>query len=155
MAAWAEFETAAPDMAAFGRGQLDKTGAGFLATLRRNGAPRLHPVVPIIVSGRLWLFVNPSSPKFHDLRRDGRYVLHALIDSEDNEFLVGGRVRAMNHDRALWSTVASAAPYRIPAEREASHFLFELLIDYAATTTWYHPGQPDTRPTHRVWHAPK
>ncbi len=155
MVTWDEFAAAAPEMSAFGRALLDRLGAGFLATVRKDGSPRLHPVVPIIAAGELWVFVNPASPKFHDLRRDRRYVLHTLIDQQDEEFLVGGRATAMNHDRGLWKAVAAAAPYRIPDDRIDSHFLFELAIEYAATTTWYHPGQPDTRPTHRIWRAPR
>jgi hypothetical protein len=153
MFTWKQFAVAMPEMAAFGRALLDRLGAGFLATVRKDGSPRLHPVVPIIAADKLWVFVNPASPKFHDLRRDGRYALHMLIDQTDEEFLVGGRAAAMNADRYLWKLVAAAAPYSIPDHKIESHFLFELAIEYVTTTTWYHPGQPDTRPTHKVWRA--
>ncbi|MGH7865923.1 MAG: pyridoxamine 5'-phosphate oxidase family protein [Candidatus Binataceae bacterium] len=155
MVTWDKFAAAAPEMAGFGRGLLERLGAGFLATVRKDGSPRLHPVVPIIAAGRLWVFVNPASGKFHDLRRDQRFALHILIDQKDEEFLVGGRATAMNEDRGLWRVVAAAAPFPIPEDRTESHFLFELAIEYAATTTWYHPGKPDTRPTHKVWLAPR
>ncbi|MGH2405330.1 MAG: pyridoxamine 5'-phosphate oxidase family protein, partial [bacterium] len=49
----------------------------YLATLRGDGAPRVHPVTPIVGEGRLFLFMEPTSPKGHDLRRDGRYALHS------------------------------------------------------------------------------
>ncbi len=158
MLTWAQFAVAAPDLATFGRELLDRfNGGAFLATVRKGGAPRLHPIVAIVAADRLCFFANPQSRKFRDLIRDGRYVLHVLIDRDDREFLVGGRAIALNHDRELWKTVARAAPYSVPDDRtetsEGSHFLFELTIDRAAMTTWYHPGQPDTRPTRRIWRA--
>jgi hypothetical protein len=158
MLSWAQFAAQAPELAEFGRGLLDRfDGGAFLATVRGDGAPRLHPVVAILAAQRLWVFVNPQSRKFRDLVRDGRDVLHLLIDSDDKEFLVGGRAIAMNHARDLWEVVAQAAPYTVPHDRtpssEGSHFLFELKIDRAAMTIWHNPGRPDTRPTRRVWRA--
>src|SRR5690349_15360869 len=51
MATWNEFETDAPDIAAAGKQLLYQFGVGlaFLATLRKDGAPRLHPVCPTVV----------------------------------------------------------------------------------------------------------
>jgi len=48
MATWNEFETDAPDIAAAGRQLLYQFGVGlaFLATLRKDGAPRLHRFAP-------------------------------------------------------------------------------------------------------------
>ena len=48
MATWMEFENDAPDIAAAGRQMLYQFGVGLalLATLRKDGAPRLHPICP-------------------------------------------------------------------------------------------------------------
>src|SRR4051794_7341702 len=69
---WAELEAQAPELAAAGRRLLYQfgLGLGFLATVRPNGGPRLHPFCPIVAEGGLWGFIAPS-PKQHDLRRDG------------------------------------------------------------------------------------
>lgn len=95
MATWSEFESDAPDLAAAGKTMLYQFGVGlaFLATLRKDGAPRLHPVCPTVVDGRLYVLVGPS-PKFADLKRDGRYALHTFpcVDVDD-EFLVMGRAK--------------------------------------------------------------
>jgi hypothetical protein len=150
MATWERFAAAAPQFAGLGLKLLNHHGAAFLSTVRKDGSPRLHPVVPIVTEGRLFVFCG--GPKVYDLRRDGRYVLHALIDRDDAEFLVAGRAVDVNDDHALRAVVAKAAPYKVPDDpADLTHQLFEFEIERAHTTTWFHPGQPDTRPTHADW----
>jgi hypothetical protein len=36
-------------------------------------------VTPILGENRLFIFMEPTSPKGHDLRRDGRYTLHCSV----------------------------------------------------------------------------
>jgi hypothetical protein len=54
MTTWSDFQTAAPDLAAFGQTRFANRVA-YLATLRADGSPRLHPVTPIIGGGHLYL----------------------------------------------------------------------------------------------------
>ncbi len=93
MATWAEFESAAPEIAEAGKKLLYQFGVGlaYLATLRKDGAPRLHPICPTVVDGRLCALIGPT-PKRADLRRDGRYALHTFpCPDVDDEILVMGR----------------------------------------------------------------
>jgi hypothetical protein len=93
MVNWSDFESDAPDLAEAGKKLLYQfgVGLGFLATLRKDGAPRLHPVCPTVVDGHLYALIGPS-PKRGDLKRDGRYALHTFPAAEvDDEFLVMGR----------------------------------------------------------------
>jgi len=95
MVTWSEFENDAPDMAEAGKKLLYQygVGLGFLATLRKDGAPRLHPICPTVVEGRLYALIGPT-PKRADLKRDGRYALHTFPATEvDDEFLVMGRAK--------------------------------------------------------------
>src|ERR1700730_1666862 len=95
MVTWSQFENDAPDMAEAGKKLLYQfgVGLGFLATLRKDGAPRLHPICPTVVDGRLYALIGPT-PKRADLRRDGRYALHTFPCPEvDDEFLVMGRAK--------------------------------------------------------------
>src|SRR5947209_9062943 len=80
MVTWAEFAAAEPELADAGRSQLYQFGVGlaFLATVRRDGAPRLHPVCPVLSGDHLFVLITPTSPKQHDLRRDGRYALQTF-----------------------------------------------------------------------------
>jgi pyridoxamine 5'-phosphate oxidase-like protein len=107
MASWSEFEERAPEMASAGKKLLYQHGPGlaFLATVRKDGAPRLHPICPTVVEGSLYALILPSSPKFSDLKRDGRYALHTFPPVEvDDEFLVMGRAQFID-DAALASRV--------------------------------------------------
>ena len=75
MAAWHELRSARSELAAAGRDLLypHGMGLGFLATVRPDGGPRLHPMWPLLTDDELFAFIIPS-PKQADLRRDGRYV---------------------------------------------------------------------------------
>jgi hypothetical protein len=143
---WGEFTAAAPELAAFGAARLGMPPA-YLATLRGSGTPRVHPVTPIIGDGRLFIFMEPSSPKVHDLRERGGYALHnGVPDTEGSggEFFVGGGARLVD-DRALRMIAERAASYE-PAER---YVLFELGVSEARCN-----GYGDVQlPASRRWRA--
>ena len=125
---WAEFEAAAPEIADYGRQRLDGKVA-YLATVRDDQKPRLHPVTPIIGAGSCFLFVEPSTPKAKDLLDIGWYSLHcAMSDSSGSsgEFVLNGRVRFVEAQAAR-EVAESVSSYR-PAARA---LLFELSIDEA------------------------
>jgi hypothetical protein len=95
MLTWAAFRLARPDLAQAGRDLLYQVGVGlaFLATVRPDSGPRLHPFCPLVTDDALVAFIIPS-PKQRDLHRDGRYALHSF-PTPDNEdaFYLTGRVR--------------------------------------------------------------
>jgi len=74
---WLEFAAEAPTLATEARKDLYEVGIGlgFLATVRPDGAPRVHPVCPIVRHAGLFILVV-TGPKQNDLRSDGRYALH-------------------------------------------------------------------------------
>ncbi|GAA4243732.1 pyridoxamine 5'-phosphate oxidase family protein [Dactylosporangium darangshiense] len=92
MASWADFAAAEPELAADIRTLVCQygPGLGYLATVRPDGGPRIHPVSPVITDAGLFCFVLPS-PKRHDLDRDGRYSLHSFpsTDADDEAYLSG------------------------------------------------------------------
>ena len=47
LVSWGVFEKQAPEMALFGKKRLDGQVA-YLATVREDQRPRLHPVTPVI-----------------------------------------------------------------------------------------------------------
>ena len=69
MVTWHEFAAAEPELAAAGRSLLFQFGVGlaFLATVRKDGAPRLHPLCPVLSNDRLFVLITPTSPKRYDL----------------------------------------------------------------------------------------
>jgi hypothetical protein len=160
MADWREFEKARPEMAALGRALLRKHGGGYLATTRRDGAPRVHPVCPFIVDGRLFVATPPSSPKRFDLLRDGRYALHLPPGERDDEFYVTGRATLLTDDDTRKMVIA-AAPEAAPQPTggglhvRPDELIFEYDIGLVMTAYWEHVGQPGTYAVRQVWRAPK
>ena len=136
---WKELEAGAPELADFGRKRFAGEVA-YLATVKMDGAPRVHPVTPIIGGGQLFLFMEPTSPKGFDLRRDGRYALHCSVSDSGgglSEFLITGSARLVED-----------ADIRLIAVRQANYgptdwyILFELDIDTAFSTEYDEDGTP-------------
>ena len=149
MLSWQEFADRRPDLAEAGHALLYQFGLGlaFLATIRRDGGPRLHPVCPLIHDGRLVVFVIGHSPKCYDLQRDGRYALHAFPPADtDDEFYCTGRAVALV-DPGLRQAVAEQAKHHV----QDHEVLFELRLERALHTTWENPRQPNTYPIHTKW----
>src|SRR5207253_7637886 len=100
MVTWKEFAAAEPDLADVGRSLLFqfKVGLAFLATVRGDGAPRLHPVCPVLSRDRLFVLITPESPKRHDLERDGRYALQTFPQPKagSDEFYLAGKAAGVD-----------------------------------------------------------
>jgi hypothetical protein len=108
MITWTQFTEKQPALAEAGRGQFYQhgLGLGFLATVRADGGPRVHPVCPVISAAGLHVLILPG-PKRGDLRRDGRYSLHSEIVApprQDDGFAVSGRAAEIS-DPATWNIV--------------------------------------------------
>ena len=83
MASWSEVETQAPELAARARGFLEDRVHKTLATLRRDGFPRISGTEAIFADGELWLGSMWRSLKALDLQRDPRFAIHsATVDPE-------------------------------------------------------------------------
>src|SRR5262249_61260688 len=114
MASWSEFAAAQPRLAAAIRALVHQygPGLGYLATVRADGGPRVHPVSPVITDDGLFCFVM-DSPKRRDLERDGRYALHSFPPDETNdEAYVAGTARRVTDQRRVeeLARVARAEP---------------------------------------------
>ncbi len=122
---WKELEDAVPELADFGAERFE-TRIAYLATVRKDGSPRVHPVTPIVGQGQLFVFMEPTSPKGHDLRRDGRYAIHCGVSDSSGtsgEFMVTGCAELVD-DPAARSRACESASYT-PADR---YVLFELSV---------------------------
>ncbi len=152
MVTWKEFAAAEPDLADIGRSLLFqfKVGLAFLATVRRDGAPRLHPVCPILSNDRLFVLITATSPKRHDLLRDGRYALQALPQPKagSDEFSIAGKAVLVD-DSAARAEILRDATHMT----DASETAFELRIDRVMHTRWESVLTPQMRSVHRKWRA--
>jgi Pyridoxamine 5'-phosphate oxidase len=138
---WDDLERADPELAAAGARRLHGRVA-YLATVSRDGAPRVHPVTPVVGDGRLFVFMEPTSPKGADLRRGSRYGLHSAVgdpSGRDGEFLTRG-YGVFVGDPA----VRAAAEHRASYPPAAHYVLFELAVE-AAMLTEYVDGRPVRR----------
>ena len=170
MATWAEFESAAPDLAAAAaarwpgivalhRGEPVPAGEpaftiAYLATARPDGSPRVHPFCPVLAAGRLCAAIPARSPKGDDLRRDPRCAIHALPGPDDDELAIravaeevtdDGGMRAAVHGIAMGSGVGGMA------ETTASDPLFAFDLVQVDVGHWVDVGQPGTRAVRRRW----
>jgi hypothetical protein len=91
---WSEFAAASPRLAALGEERIERHGLILLATLRRDGSPRISPVEPLIVDGELVLGMIWQSTKALDLLRDPRCHVHTIVtdrNGTEGEFKLWGR----------------------------------------------------------------
>jgi hypothetical protein len=80
MPSWSDFEAAAPELAARVRARLDAHVHKTLATVRRDGSPRISGTETNLRDGELWIGSMWQARKALDLQRDPRYALHSGSD---------------------------------------------------------------------------
>ena len=80
MTAWTDFEAAAPELAAAVRERLDAHGHKTIATIRRDGSPRISGTEATFRDGELWIGSMWQARKATDLQRDPRFALHSGSD---------------------------------------------------------------------------
>jgi hypothetical protein len=156
VAGWGEFSLARPDLAEGGRNLFYQHGVGlaFLATVRADGGPRLHPMCPVFDLEELFAFIVPS-PKQRDLLRDGRYAMHSFPcpENEDAFYMTGVAVLV---DDAL---IRARLSHLFVSEREAvgvppppdTELLFRFEVETCVLTRT--KGHGDPQPVHTIWHS--
>ena len=151
MKRWSDFAAERPDMADAGRTLIYqfRVGLGYLATVRKDGGPRVHPVCPVIANGSLYVFIGNHSPKRRDLLRDGRFALHSFPNPQvDDEFTVRGR--AVRVDDATVRQIVYDA-YTATGAFTSDDTLFELRLERALHAK-YGP-RPSWPPAYTRWSA--
>lgn len=129
MNTWKDLQREAPEIAEAGYGLLYQygVGLGYLATIRKDGGPRIHPVCPAIHEGGLYVFIGNQTPKKQDLLRDRRYALHAYSpEDRDDEFYITGSAipRYSQEERA-----GPLATYLASGATTQDDTMFELLLE--------------------------
>ncbi|KUJ65521.1 pyridoxamine 5'-phosphate oxidase [Streptomyces albus subsp. albus] len=89
--AWSDFQAAEPALARTVEERFGAFRHHVLATLRRDGSPRLSGLEADFRGGQLWLGMMFGSRKALDLRRDPRFALHA--NPGPGQEMHGGDVR--------------------------------------------------------------
>jgi hypothetical protein len=108
MARWAEVKAAAPDFA-------DRVEARFairkhktLATLRKDGSPRISGIETVFEDGDIYLGMMPDSRKLDDLGRDPRLALHSPTEDPPLDQPSGWRGEAKIAGRAVNVSTATS-----------------------------------------------
>ena len=83
MPSWSEFEAEAPELAARVRERLDAHKHKTIATIRRDGSPRISGTEAEFEGGELWIGSMPNALKARDLQRDPRFALHSASEDPD------------------------------------------------------------------------
>lgn len=132
---WQAFADGNKKMAAFGLERLAKRVA-FLATIRKDGSPRVHPMTPFVGEGHLFFYTDIGSSFWRDLRRDDRYALHSSVENDQGgggEFFVSGYATLMD-DPQLKAIAEKYVPYSL----EDNYVLFELNVESAFSRVYRH-----------------
>lgn len=140
-------------MAAAGRRLLAAGGNGvaFLATVRKDGGPRVHPVMPVLADGGLYVFVVNLGWKYRDLRRDGRYAIHSCpTEAGGEEFYVTGPATELSGP-ATRARVREASGGRLGGHDFEA--LFALGVDRVLYTKWENWGARGAWPAFHKWAA--
>ena len=148
---WQEFAQQDPELAALGQERLDRNGLLMLATLRKNGWPRISPVEPLFFNGQLYLGMMWRSQKALDLLRDSRCTVHNAVSdrhASEGEFKVYGPALAIT-DSDERERYAEAVFRKIGFRpEEPEYHCFAIDIQSAAANTLI--GE---KFQHQVWKA--
>src|SRR5260221_11487049 len=131
---WADFEAAAPELAAQGRELIERFRFVLAGTIRRDGTPRISPVEAHIVGGHLMLVMISGTRKAGDLLRDPRILLNSPVthpDDPNTEFKLRGRVVEIQ-DQALREITAVAIKAAGGWQRPEGWHFFSIVIEDAA-----------------------
>jgi hypothetical protein len=117
MASWHDIETDTPELAQLVRSRIEQHTVAMLATLRRDGAPRISAIETTFGDGELWLGMMPDSLKAKDLLRDPRFALHgATVDkdvSEPDVKLAGLAVEVEGPAKEAFAQQAPPGPFHL------------------------------------------
>jgi hypothetical protein len=171
MVTWGEMEQSAPNIArvaarlwpgvvALHAGEPARVAeprfsVAYLATVRADASPRLHPFCPILATGKLFAAIPTSSPKGRDLRREPRCVIHALPGPDDDELCIRARglevIDAPTREAVLAVVGRSRVGGMIESVSHDPIFEFDILrVDVAR---WVNIGQPGTYAERMCWLA--
>ena len=107
MTSWNDVAAAAPVLAARAQALFDAHRHKTLATLRRDGSPRISGIEVTFRDGEMYVGMMPDSLKARDLLRDPRLAVHSTSDDPDDE------------DPGAWPGDAKAAGRAVEVTDEA------------------------------------
>lgn len=138
MGIWGDFLEGDPALAELAEERMIGQVA-YLATLRKDGAPRVHPVTPQVHDGKMFVRMYPTSPKVRDLEREPRYALHSQVDDTDGtggELLITGKAAITDDRRWIEEAFANLS------DSDPARYVVFLLDVTDVRVTLYEAGEP-------------
>ena len=83
MPSWSEFAAAAPELAARIQERFEAHKHKTMATLRKDGGPRISGTECRFEDGELWIGSMWKAVKALDLQRDPRYAMHSATEDPE------------------------------------------------------------------------
>jgi hypothetical protein len=144
MSRWADLVAAEPEFAARVQAVFDAHRHKTLATVRRDGSPRISGIELQFSDGEVTMGMMPGSVKAADLRRDPRLAVHSASEDPDDENPSTWRGDAKIAGTAAW--LPDSEPPEMPAHRVRIDVNAVVLIrvgssnDHLVIESW-HPGR--------------
>jgi|SRR5256714_12493930 len=144
MASWAAFASAEPALAGRIEERFGIRKHKTLATLRKDGSPRISGIEVEFANGELLLGMMPDSLKLRDLERDSRLALHSPTEDPPPAHPSGWAGEAKLAGRAVEvdfpdSPVPGGRRWRVEITEAVFTHLNEA-GDQLVVETW-HPGK--------------
>lgn len=124
MTSWRDIERAEPDFARRVQERFDAYKHKIMATLRKDGSPRISGVEFEFKAGEIHVGMMPGSLKAMDLRRDPRIALHSGTEDPKEGAEVAGRV-----------IDAKLAGRAVELDAAADHHVFHVDVSEVALIT--------------------
>ena len=151
MSSWNEIDVDAPDLARQVRKRFDATLHKTMATIRRDGSPRISGTEVVFADGEVWLGSMPGARKARDLQRDGRLALHSapvdekLLEGDAKIAGVAVEVTDLTEIRRAWPdweeqahmAEAGAHAFRV----DVTEVVLVTVEDGSMVVTSWHPGR--------------
>ncbi|MGH9032730.1 MAG: pyridoxamine 5'-phosphate oxidase family protein [Acidimicrobiia bacterium] len=146
MASWDEVSRAAPELSRAVQGVFDAHIHKVLATVRRDGSPRVSGTEVSFRDGAVWLGSMPDARKARDLRRDPRLALHSTPSDAE---MTGGDAKIAG--RAVEITdLGEFEAARSDDQPPGPFHLFRVDVDEVVLITL--AGDPPDRLVIESWH---
>jgi hypothetical protein len=140
VASWGEFAAAEPEFSERVLERFNVRKHSTLATLRRDGSPRISGTEVSFDGGELSLGMMPGSLKGRDLQRDARLAMHSPTEDPSEE------------DPSSWAGEAKIAGHGVevtdPRRREEGHRFRVEITEVVLTRV----GEPADHLVIESWH---
>jgi len=146
MATWNQVTAAAPQLAAGVRDLFDAHKHKALATLRRDGSPRISGIEASFRDGELWLGMMDQSLKARDLQRDPRLAVHSAMldpDMAEGDAKIAGRAEEVTDPTTKQAQTTGGEP-------PGPYHLFRVDVTEVVRITL--GGDPPDRLVIESWH---